>query len=51
MRGGRAVFLFDFAERERENLDDDELARWQRGGRIDLGLDDDGPEAASPPPN
>ena len=45
-RGSRAVFLFGFAKSERENLDDDELAHWQRVGRAYLGLDDDGLEAA-----
>ena len=45
-RGDRAVFLFGFAKSERENLDDDELAYWQRVGRVYLGLDDDGLEAA-----
>ena len=45
-RGARAVFLFGFAKSERENLDDDELAYWQRVGRAYLGLDDDGMEAA-----
>jgi hypothetical protein len=45
-RGDRAVFLYGFAKSERENLDDDELAYWQRVGRIYLGLDDDGLEAA-----
>lgn len=45
-RGSRAVFLFGFAKSERENLDDDELTHWRRVGRIYLGLDDDGLEAA-----
>jgi hypothetical protein len=45
-RGSRAVFLFGFAKSERDNLDDDELATWQRVGRIYLGLDDEGLEAA-----
>ncbi len=45
-RGDRAVFLFGFAKSERENLDDDELAYWQRIGRIYLGLNDEGMEAA-----
>ena len=45
-RGIRAVFLFGFAKSERDNLDDDELAHWQRVGRAYLGLDDDGLEAA-----
>ncbi|HJZ42269.1 MAG TPA: type II toxin-antitoxin system RelE/ParE family toxin, partial [Hyphomicrobiaceae bacterium] len=45
-RGDRAVFLFGFAKSERENLDDDEVAYWQRVGRTYLGLDDDGIEAA-----
>lgn len=45
-RGDRAVFLFGFAKSERENLDDDELAYWQRVGRAYLGLDDDDLEAA-----
>lgn len=40
--GKRAVFLFGFAKNERANLDDDELAYWQRVGRVYLGLDDDG---------
>jgi hypothetical protein len=31
---------------ERENLDDDELAQWQRVGRAYLGLDDEGLAAA-----
>jgi NADPH:quinone reductase-like Zn-dependent oxidoreductase len=45
-RGSRAVFLFGFAKSERENLDDDEMAQWQRVGRAYLGLDDEGLEAA-----
>ena len=45
-RGSRAVFLFGFAKSERENLDDDELAQWQRIGRAYLGLDDEELEAA-----
>ena len=45
-RGSRAVFLFGFAKSERDNLDDDELAQWQRVGRVYLGLDDEGLEAA-----
>jgi hypothetical protein len=45
-RGSRAVFLFGFAKSERESLDDDEPAHWQRVGRIYLGLDDDGLETA-----
>jgi hypothetical protein len=45
-RGTRAVFLFGFAKSERENLDDDELAHWQRVGQLYLGLDDDGLDAA-----
>ena len=45
-RGDRALFLFGFAKSERENLEDDELAYWQRVGRAYLGLDDDGLEAA-----
>jgi hypothetical protein len=40
--GKRAVFLFGFAKNERATLDDDELAYWQRVGKIYLGLDDDG---------
>jgi hypothetical protein len=40
--GKRAVFLFGFAKNERANLDDDELAYWQRVGKVYLGLDDDG---------
>jgi hypothetical protein len=40
-RGSRAVFLFGFAKSERGNLDDDELAQWQRVGRAYLGLDDE----------
>lgn len=44
-RGGRAIFLFGFAKSERENLDDDELAYWERIGRVYLGIDDDGLEA------
>ncbi len=39
--GKRAVFLFGFAKNERANLDDDELAYWQRVGKVYLGLDDD----------
>lgn len=42
----RAIFLFGFAKSERQNLDDYELVYWQRVGRIYLGLDDDGLEAA-----
>jgi hypothetical protein len=45
-RSSRPVFLFGFAKNERENLDDDELAYWQRVGRVYLALDDDGLEAA-----
>jgi hypothetical protein len=45
-RGNRAIFLFGFAKSERENLDHDELAQWQRIGRAYLGLDDEGLEAA-----
>jgi hypothetical protein len=45
-RGDRAMFLFGFAKRERENLDDDELTYWQRIGRVYMGLDGDGIEAA-----
>src|SRR6266576_2307124 len=45
-RGSRAVFLFGFAKNERDNLDDDELAQWQRVGRAYLGLDDEGLGAA-----
>jgi hypothetical protein len=45
-RGSRAIFLFGFAKSERDNLDDDELAQWQRVGRTYLGLDDEGLEAA-----
>lgn len=40
------MFVFGFAKSERDNLDDDELAEWQRIGRIYLGLDEDGLEAA-----
>jgi len=45
-RGDRAVFLFGFAKNERANLDDRELADWQRVGRSYLGLDDHALEAA-----
>ena len=45
-RGNRAIFLFGFAKSERENLNHDELAQWQRIGRAYLGLDDEGLEAA-----
>lgn len=45
-RGDRAVFLYGFAKSERKNLDDDELAYWQRVGRAYLGLDDESMEAA-----
>ena len=45
-RGNRAIFLFGFAKSERENLNQDELAQWQRIGRAYLGLDDEGLEAA-----
>jgi hypothetical protein len=45
-RGSRAVFLFGFAKSERENLDQDELAHWQRVGRAYLGLTDQDLEAA-----
>ena len=44
-RGNRAIFLFGFAKSERENLNQDELAQWQRIGRAYLGLDE-GLEAA-----
>ncbi len=40
--GKQAVFLFGFAKNERANLDDDELAYWQRVGKAYLALDDDG---------
>ncbi len=40
------MFLYGFAKSERDNLDDDELAELQRIGRIYLGLDDEGLEAA-----
>src|SRR3954469_4052725 len=45
-RGNRGIFLFGFAKSERENLNQDELAQWQRIGRAYLGLDDEGLEAA-----
>jgi hypothetical protein len=45
-RGNRAIFLFGFAKSERENLNQDELAQWQRIGRAYLGLDDEGLGAA-----
>lgn len=45
-RGDRAVFLFGFGKNERANLDDDELAKWQRVGLGYLGLDEDEIEAA-----
>ena len=45
-RGDRAVFLFGFEKSDRDNLDDDELAYWQRVGRVYVRLDDDGLEAA-----
>jgi hypothetical protein len=37
--GQRAVFLFGFAKRERDNIGSDELAAWRRIGRIYLALD------------
>jgi hypothetical protein len=32
------VFLFGFAKSERDSLDDDELAHWQRIGCVYLGF-------------
>ena len=45
-QGERAVFLFGFAKNARANLDDDELAYWQRIGRSYLALDDERLDAA-----
>ena len=45
-RGERAVFLFGFAKSERAKIDDDELDEWRHIGRVYLGLDDKGIEAA-----
>ena len=45
-RGDRAVFLFGFAKNERANIDDDELAYWQRIGKGYLAFDDEELEAA-----
>ena len=45
-RGERAVFLFGFAKSERANIDADELEEWRHVGRVYLGLDDNGIEAA-----
>src|SRR3954468_18575793 len=47
MRGSRAIFLFGFAKRERDNLDSDELALWRRIGKAYLALDDEGIAAAT----
>jgi hypothetical protein len=35
-KGRRSVFLYGFAKNERDNIDDDELARWRITGRIML---------------
>ncbi len=45
-RGDRAIFLYGFAKSDRENIDDGELQVWRRIGRLYLGLDTDGIEAA-----
>jgi hypothetical protein len=42
----RSVFLYGFGKSERENIGDDELARWKIAGRVMLEGDDDWIEAA-----
>jgi hypothetical protein len=40
------VFLYGFGKSERENIDDDELARWRIAGRVMLEGNADWIEAA-----
>jgi len=42
----RSVFLYGFGKSERENIGDDELARWKIAGRVVLEGDDGWIEAA-----
>jgi|SRR5436190_6151434 hypothetical protein len=42
----RSVFLYGFGKSERENIDDDELARWRIAGRVMLEGNADWIEAA-----
>ena len=44
--GQRSVFLYGFGKNERDNIDDDELARWRVAGRVILEGDADWIEAA-----
>ena len=44
--GDRAIFLYGFVKSDRENVDDAELQVWRRVGRLYLGLEMDGIEAA-----
>jgi hypothetical protein len=44
--GERSVFLYGFGKNERDNIDDDELARWRITGRVILEGDADWIEAA-----
>jgi len=44
--GERSVFLYGFGKNERDNIDDDELARWKIAGRVVLEGDADWIEAA-----
>ena len=41
----RSVFLYGFGKSERENMGDDELARWKIAGRVMLQGDDEWIEA------
>lgn len=43
---GRAVFLYGFGKSERENIGNDELARWRIAGRVVLEGDHDWIDAA-----
>jgi len=44
--GQRSVFIYGFGKNERDNIDDDELARWKVAGRVILDGDTDWIEAA-----
>jgi hypothetical protein len=44
--GRRAVFLYGFGKNERDNIDDDELARWKVAARVMLQGDEKWIEAA-----
>ena len=45
-RGERAIFLYGFAKSDLDNIDDSELQVWRRIGRLYLGADAEGLEAA-----